>query len=128
MRILAPGSSDGDPESPDDRSNGSGRRLYDQIYELVCLIPEGKVATYGQIAAIVGGCTPRQVGYAMAATPASRDIPWHRVINSRGGISTRRGGDGHVEQRILLEAEGIAFDQNCRVDLCRVGWSGPVGV
>jgi len=98
---------------------------YDQVYELVCLIPPGRVATYGQIAAYVDRCTPRMVGYAMAATPPGRDIPWHRVINSQGRVSVRANGDRDIMQQLLLEAEGVFFNKNGKVDLNAVGWKGP---
>lgn len=98
--------------------------LYERIYEVVCQVPAGRVASYGQIAAVVGPpCEARTVGYAMAALgryPAGRAVPWHRIINARGGISTR----GH-EQRRLLEGEGVVFDANGRTDLRRFGWAGP---
>ncbi|MGH7404787.1 MAG: MGMT family protein [Candidatus Methylomirabilales bacterium] len=99
--------------------------LYDRIYAVVYHIPPGQVATYGQIARIVGGCTARAVGYAMAALPDDADVPWHRVINSQGKISPRRSGEGSVRQRQLLEGEGIRFDGQGRVDLNVVGWAGP---
>ncbi|RME70512.1 MAG: cysteine methyltransferase [Chloroflexi bacterium] len=96
-----------------------------RIYAVVRQIPPGRVATYGQIAAIVGGCTARMVGYALAALPPETDVPWQRVINRQGKISPRGAGDGSLRQRLLLEAEGIAFDQAHRVDLGRFGWQGP---
>ena len=98
---------------------------YERIYLVVRAIPPGRVATYGQIAAIVGDCTPRMVGYAMAALPPGSDVPWHRVINAQGKISLRADGGGAVEQRKRLEAEGIHFDQEGRVNLRRVQWPGP---
>jgi methylated-DNA-protein-cysteine methyltransferase-like protein len=101
-----------------------GAGLYDRIYEVVRRIPRGKVATYGQIAALARGCTPRMVGYAMAATTFGPDIPWQRVINSRGEVSARSHGDGAFEQRRLLEAEGVAFDSRGRIDLRRHRWTG----
>ena len=69
------------------------------------------VATYGQIAAVVGRCSPLMVGFAMAAVPFDSDVPWHRVVNHQGRISSRGDGDGEQIQRILLEAEGIHFDE-----------------
>lgn len=104
-----------------------------QVWELVRRIPPGKVATYGQIAALVptppGLSTkdyrafgPRWVGGAMAACPTG--VPWQRVINAQGKISLRRGS-GESEQRALLEAEGVIFDERQRVDLKRFGWEGP---
>ncbi|MCC6168050.1 MAG: MGMT family protein [Caldilineaceae bacterium] len=99
--------------------------LYLRIYTVVRQIPRGRVATYGQIAAIVGDCTPRMVGYAMAATPPGSDVPWHRVINAQGKISLRADGGGAGEQRARLEAEGIHFDGEGRANLRRVQWPGP---
>ena len=99
--------------------------LYEQIYAVAHHIPPGQVATYGQIARIVGRCTARAVGYAMAALPCDTDVPWHRVINSQGKISPRRSGEGSARQRQLLEGEGICFDQQGRMDLNVVGWASP---
>lgn len=98
--------------------------LYRRIYAVVHQIPSQQVATYGQIARIVGGCTARTVGYAMAALPCDTDVPWHRVINSQGKISPRRSREGGLRQRQLLEGEGIRFDQQGRVDLNALGWAG----
>lgn len=96
--------------------------LYHRIYAVVRQIPRGSVASYGRIARRVG-CTARQVGYAMAATPPERGIPWHRVINSKGEISARKGGGGKARQRQKLLDEGIVFDQKGRVDFERFGWA-----
>jgi methylated-DNA-protein-cysteine methyltransferase-like protein len=103
----------------------TGGALYERIYDVARRIPEGRVATYGQIAAIVGRCTPRQVGYAMAAVPFGSGVPWQRVINARGMVSERAAGDGTEVQRALLEAEGVRFDEHGRVDLAVFGWEGP---
>jgi methylated-DNA-protein-cysteine methyltransferase-like protein len=88
------------------------------------MIPSGKVATYGQIADIVGGCTARMVGYTASSIPFDSDIPWQRVINYQGGISQRSGGSGELLQQELLEAEGILFDQFGRTDLETYRWKG----
>lgn len=96
------------------------------IYEVVRKIPRGKVATYGQIAALAGMPRhARQAGYALAATPESVKIPWHRVINAQGRISLRlRHWDSGSDdlQRILLEAEGVGFDSNGKVNLKLFQW------
>jgi len=96
--------------------------IYQQIYAIVSLIPEGKVASYGQVAKLVERCTPRMVGYAMAALSPGSDVPWQRVINSQGKISRRVGGDDEKIQRALLESEGVEFDSQGRVDFSTVGW------
>ncbi|HXQ24381.1 MAG TPA: MGMT family protein [Candidatus Acidoferrales bacterium] len=86
-------------------------------------IPRGRVATYGQIAQMVGlGGLARQVGYALNALPARTAVPWHRVINARGQISLRRVIGAEIEQRIRLEAEGVRFNAAGRVSLADFGW------
>jgi methylated-DNA-protein-cysteine methyltransferase-like protein len=98
--------------------------VYERIYAITAQIPPGRLASYGQIAAIEGHCTPRMVGYAMAAV-GQRQVPWQRVINSRGTVSERRQGGGTSRQRSLLEGEGVVFDRRGRVDFSLFGWSGP---
>ena len=98
-------------------------RVYDSIYAWVRRVPEGKVATYGQIAGLAGKCSARQVGYAMAALPGDSGIPWHRIINSQGRISLRAGSEGHYLQRILLEAEGIVFSEDDKIDMAEYRWA-----
>ena len=95
--------------------------LYQQIYALVCLIPPGYVATYGQLGRLVG-CTARTVGFAMAALPAGSDVPWQRVVNSQGKVSPRRDGDGNLLQSALLVAEGLCFGAGERLDLEHYRW------
>ena len=95
--------------------------LYNKIYIVVKKIPAGNVTSYGRIAKMVG-CSARQVGYAMAATPNGEDIPWHRVVNSKGEISARAEGDSDHRQKARLIEEGISFDQADRIDFNRFGW------
>jgi methylated-DNA-protein-cysteine methyltransferase-like protein len=99
--------------------------LYQRIYAVVRQIPAGQVATYGQIAQIVGGCSAQMIGFALAALDDGMDVPWQRVINRQGKISLRDGGVGSARQRQLLEAEGIRFDTEHKVDFAQVGWAGP---
>jgi methylated-DNA-protein-cysteine methyltransferase-like protein len=81
------------------------------------------VATYGQIAEIAGlEGHARQVGYALNVLPSRSKVPWHRVINARGEISRRSGGDSHELQRHMLEREGVEFDADGRVSLRRFRW------
>ena len=93
-------------------------------YRVVERIPSGRVATYGQVAALAGfPGNAREVGYALAALPEATGLPWQRVINARGEVSLRRepGRDGF--QRHLLEEEGVSFGPAGRVDLARFGWA-----
>jgi methylated-DNA-protein-cysteine methyltransferase-like protein len=97
---------------------------YPIIYAVVCQIPLGKVATYGQVAALAG--MPNQarlVGYALFRVAPRSQIPWHRVINAKGEISESalRYGSDHL-QRSLLEQEGIVFDANGRINLRNYLW------
>lgn len=97
--------------------------VYEKIYRVVSRIPEGRVATYGQVAILAeipNGA--RQVGYALAALNEDSGVPWHRVINARGRISARAEPFYEKLQRSLLEAEGVAFDSAGGVSLGRYRW------
>jgi len=97
---------------------------YSRIHDVVRQIPSGRVASYGQVAHLAGlPGRARQVGYAMAALDDDTDVPWHRVVNARGEISPRAGGTAFERiQRLLLEDEGVTFDDRDRIDLERFGW------
>ncbi len=97
---------------------------YQRIYAIICQIPRGRVATYGQIASIEGHCTPRMVGYALAAFN-TEGVPWQRVINSAGRVSERSGGGGTSRQRLRLMCEGVQFSRGGRIDFEPYGWPGP---
>ena len=104
---------------------------YLRIYSVVRRIPRGRVATYGQIAGLAGlpGCA-RQVGYALHALDEDSNVPWQRVVNALGRVSLRREAGMDQVQRQLLEAEGLHFDANDRLDLRGQQWqprSGWVG-
>ena len=97
--------------------------LYKRFYEVIRRIPEGQVATYGQIAILAGSPgRARQVGYALNVLN-DETIPWQRVINSQGMISKRADPIFESIQRELLEAEGVRFDKNGRVSLARFQWN-----
>jgi methylated-DNA-protein-cysteine methyltransferase-like protein len=101
---------------------------YARMYAVVRRIPRGRVATYGQVAALAGlKGHARQVGYAMHALPTGTLVPWHRVINARGEISRRSQFGDEIRQRILLEAEGVEFDWKGRVRLVRFQWRTRLG-
>lgn len=94
--------------------------FYDKVYKAVRSIPAGKVCTYGQVALMIG-CpgAARQVGWSLASLPTGTEVPWHRVINYKGGISFRGRLDFAELQRKLLEDEGVVFNDQGRVDLKR---------
>ena len=95
----------------------------EQIYQVVCHIPPGLVATYGQIARQLGMAhAARTVGWALRALPEGSDVPWQRVINSKGKVSPRVDGYGNVVQQQLLISEGIEFSVSGRVDLMHYAW------
>lgn len=101
-------------------------QVFETIYRIVLKIPRGRVMTYGQIARLMDDrYSPRLVGWAMHAVPEDgRNIPWHRVINSKGGISTGRIIIQEPQlQRYLLEAEGVDFDARGHCDLSLYQWS-----
>jgi len=93
---------------------------FEIIRRLVKRIPRGRVATYGQLSKLIDGrLSPVAVGWALHG--AGEDaLPWHRVINARGGIST--DGEHPGLQRALLESEGVRFDEDGRVDLRTHQW------
>jgi methylated-DNA-protein-cysteine methyltransferase related protein len=95
----------------------------DQVYRLVALIPTGKVATYGQIAAMLGNpLAARRVGEAMAHAPENLDIPCHRVVNHQGDMAPAYAFGGADRQRAQLAAEGVIFRANGRIDLAGSLW------
>ncbi len=98
---------------------------FEEIYAVVRRIPQGTVATYGQIAGLAG--IPRQarrIGYALSALEGQAEltVPWHRVINAKGTISRRSTPGFEALQRLLLENEGVSFDAAGRIDLARFLW------
>jgi len=99
--------------------------FFDQIYLVVSQIPAGRVASYGQIAALLGRPrAARTVGWALASLGEEQAgvVPWHRVLNRAGVISLPRR---FAElQRTLLEEEGVVFDEGGRVDMRVYGWRG----
>jgi methylated-DNA-protein-cysteine methyltransferase-like protein len=104
-------------------SPAAATNFYQQVYALVRQVPAGKVVTYGQVAALLGSPrAARAVGYALRFLPAGSDVPWHRVINHQGGISPRYPAESPIIQRLLLEAEGVCFDAQERVELGRYRW------
>ncbi|HEY68010.1 MAG: cysteine methyltransferase [Chloroflexi bacterium] len=99
--------------------------FFERVYQLVRQVPPGKVTSYGAIARMLGHPrAARTVGWALHSLPDGSDVPWHRVINSQGRISTSCREHSADLQRALLEAEGIEFDEHGYVDWERFGWEG----
>lgn len=101
--------------------------FFDQIYAVVRQIPAGQVTSYGQVAAHLGHPrAARTVGWALAALRENKDpdVPWQRVINSQGRVSIRNLEHAPEEQQMLLEAEGVEFNAQGRIDWKRFGWPG----
>ncbi|NOX27628.1 MAG: MGMT family protein [Gammaproteobacteria bacterium] len=92
------------------------------IWQVVASIPEGKVATYGQVAKVAGYPShARLVGTTLRKLPKGTTLPWHRVVNSQGKISFSEGSDAYIRQQKLLESEGVVFLRS-KVLLAHYGW------
>jgi methylated-DNA-protein-cysteine methyltransferase-like protein len=98
---------------------------YARIHAVVRRIPAGRVATYGQVAALAGlPHAPRVAGYALRALPPGTDVPWHRVLAAGGRLSLAKlDPDGALTQRLRLEREGVRFTARGTVDLERHLWA-----
>ena len=121
-------------------------KTYDKVYALVKKIPKGKISTYGQIGQMIG-LNPRVVGWALNRLAKNRarsselgaqknknknhssqlsghsSVPWQRIINSKGTISTNKLSNIPLDlQKRLLENEGIKFDKNGKTDLKKYMW------
>ncbi|MEW6732606.1 MAG: MGMT family protein [Acidobacteriota bacterium] len=111
-----------------ENANMAFERVFEKVYWWVEQIPSGKVMTYGQISRLMDErLSARAVGWAMHAIPNNnRKIPWHRVINSRGGISTTKLLNHAPNlQRHLLEEEGVQFNKQGLIDLATYQWQPP---
>ena len=95
-----------------------------RVYETVSQIPFGQVATYGQIAELIGayGCA-RQVGWSLKRLRLPSTIPWHRVVNAKGEVSMSISREGTDWIQIdLLKQEGIFIGQDCKIQLPKYLW------
>jgi methylated-DNA-protein-cysteine methyltransferase-like protein len=96
--------------------------LTERIIQIIKRIPEGRVATYGQIAAMAGSPrAARQVVRTLHSSSRKEKLPWYRVVNSKGKISLLPGA-GYEEQKTRLLSEGIEFDSNDTIDFKRFLW------
>jgi methylated-DNA-protein-cysteine methyltransferase-like protein len=108
-----------------DKTSPSG---FDQrVFAVVARIPHGRLATYGQVAELIGawGCA-RQVGWALKRLPLPSELPWHRVVNAQGRISLSVSREGSDWMQVeLLRGEGIPVDDQGRLPLARHRWITP---
>lgn len=98
---------------------------FEQVYEIVAKIPEGKVTTYGQIALLLGNPkASRAVGWAMKAAPEELRLPCHRVVNRLGKLApTHVFGCGEIQREILI-SEGITFNKDGCINMKKHFWAG----
>lgn len=98
--------------------------FFKRAYDIVRQVPRGRVATYGQVARMMG--EPRKaryVGFAMHASPGMKGgVPCHRIVFADGSLATGFAFGGPDEQRRMLEAEGVGFLPDGRIDLRRYLW------
>lgn len=104
-------------------STSGALRIAEQVWQVIALIPKGRVATYGQIAELAGlPGSARRVGRILSQLPSGTRIPWHRVVNASGGISLPADSGGYVRQRARLEREGVVFNSAGRITLRNFRW------
>ena len=95
----------------------------ERVWQVIALIPKGRVATYGQVALLAGlPGGARRVGRLLSHLPPGSKIPWHRVVNASGGISLPAHSGGFARQQRLLKKEGVAFNASGRIPLSRFRW------
>ena len=103
------------------QSQSAAPGFFQRVYQVVRMVPCGKVATYGQIAAIVSHRgAARTVGWALHGLTEGADVPWHRVINARGQVSLDPG----TRQISLLRKEGVRVNAQGRIDMKEFQWQG----
>jgi len=101
------------------------KNTFEKIYDAVKKIPRGKVASYGQVAALAGNKRwARVVGYALHVNPDPKEIPCHRVVTKDGNVSRAFAFGGENRQKELLLAEGVAFEDE-HVVMEKYQWETP---
>ncbi|HLJ81758.1 MAG TPA: MGMT family protein [Ktedonobacterales bacterium] len=111
------------PDPQPQIAHEEARTLARSVYALVCACPAGRVTTYGWIGAALGYPRgARMIGWFMNETPDRLNVPAQRVINAKGELTGSWAFGQRGRMRALLEAEGVVFDENGRVDMKRYGW------
>lgn len=99
--------------------------FYKKVYEIVMQIPCGKVLSYGDVARLAGSPhASRQVGWALHCNPRPGVIPCHRVVFRDGSVSSGFAFGGPEVQRAMLQAEGVTFNENNKIDMQKYRWEG----
>lgn len=94
-----------------------------QVMSFIKKVPKGKVATYGQIAKLAGKPQgSRGVAWILNSSSKAHDLPWHRIINSKGQISFPKASSSYRKQKSLLEKEGVQFNQSGQIDMKVFQW------
>ena len=107
------------------KQQGPAVGLFQRVYRIVRQVPPGQVTSYGAVARMLSHPRgARTVGWALHSLPEGSDVPWQRVINSQGRISTSCREHAASLQRELLEAEGVQFTDRGTIDWERFGWEG----
>lgn len=96
-------------------------KTYEKVYQIVAMVPFGKVTTYGKVAHLAGVQNPRIVGYALSNLGLDTKVPWYRVVNYRGAISMRKG-EGPSLQKSMLRSEGVQFNSKDCINLETYLW------
>jgi methylated-DNA-protein-cysteine methyltransferase-like protein len=97
--------------------------IAERIWQVIAMIPKGRVATYGQVAELAGlPGNARRVGRLLSQLPSGTRIPWHRVINASGAISLPRRSDGYARQKSRLIREGVKVSATGRISLRQFRW------
>lgn len=103
---------------------GRAAGFFERVYALVRRIPAGRVASYGQIAALLGNPRgARTVGWALRALPVGSDVPWHRVVSADGRIPTAGRADAAALQAALLRREGVSVRRDGTLRLASCAWN-----
>ena len=106
----------------------TGDSFRERVFAMVREVPEGRVVSYGAVAALLGvPRAARGVGRALSTLPPDTDVPWWRVVNRNGEISIKGAPGLPALQRTLLAAEGVRPGRGGRISWTRFGWRGPDG-
>ena len=101
----------------------------ERVYDLVRSVPRGRIVSYGAVAAMLGKPrAARAVGQALRSLPDDNDVPWWRVVNRNGAVSSRPVVNARPLQEALLRKERVKFDRQGCADWSRYGWDGSSGV